>query len=97
MPTRHVVLTNEHERLVRLLVSSGRYQNASDVVREGLRLIEQREGEIAAKPDVLRTAAGAGMAEMERGDFKEFTDTRSLKRYLDRLTDEALSGDTTHP
>ena len=43
MPTRNVVLTHHQTAVVEQLVSSGRYQNASEVLRDGLRLIEQRE------------------------------------------------------
>ena len=43
MPTRNVVLSDRQQQLVESLVQSGRYQNASEVLREGLRLIEQRE------------------------------------------------------
>ncbi len=32
MPTREVVLTAYHESLIQTLVSSGRYQDASDVL-----------------------------------------------------------------
>jgi len=43
MPTRNVVLTERQESLIEGLVQSGRYQNASEVIREGLRLVENRE------------------------------------------------------
>jgi putative addiction module CopG family antidote len=43
MPTRNVVLSEHQQQLVETLVQSGRYQNASEVLREGLRLIEERE------------------------------------------------------
>jgi len=45
MPTRNVVLTEHQTRFVEALVTSGRYQNASEVLRDGLRLVEQREQE----------------------------------------------------
>lgn len=38
MPTCNVVVTDHQARLVEKLVSSGRYQNANEVLREGLRL-----------------------------------------------------------
>ena len=44
MPTRNVVLTERQEELLETLVKSGRYQNASEVLRDGLRLVEQRDG-----------------------------------------------------
>jgi len=47
MPTRNVVLTNYQASFVERLVSTGRYQNASEVLREGLRMVEQREAEDA--------------------------------------------------
>ena len=54
MPTRNVVLTNHQEVFVAELVRSGRYQNASEVLREGLRLMERREQEDVAKLAHLR-------------------------------------------
>jgi antitoxin ParD1/3/4 len=33
MPTRNVVLTKHQEKLIEILVDSGRYQNASEVLR----------------------------------------------------------------
>ena len=49
MPTRNVVLTEHQEKLIDGLVRSGRYQNASEVLREGLRLVESREARDAAR------------------------------------------------
>ena len=42
--TKNVSLTPELERLIESLVASGRYQSASEVIRAGLRLLEQSEG-----------------------------------------------------
>ena len=41
MPTRNVVLTDHQAALVEQLVTSGRYQNASEVLREALRVAVQ--------------------------------------------------------
>lgn len=46
--TRNVRLTGHQSQLVDALVDAGRYQNASEVMREGLRLLEEREAEEAA-------------------------------------------------
>jgi antitoxin ParD1/3/4 len=66
MATRNVVLTERHEKIIEGLVASGRYQNASEVLREGLRLLEQREAENEAKLAALRAAAQVGFAELGR-------------------------------
>ncbi len=90
MPTRNVVLTNEQANMVQSLVKSGRYQNASEVIREGLRLIERREAEHAAKVQALRDAANLGIAALDRGAFKEFSEAKSFDTYLNGIADEVL-------
>jgi antitoxin ParD1/3/4 len=91
MPTRNVVLTERHEALIENLVKSGRYQNASEVLRDGLRLVEQREAEDEGKLTALRAAAGVGVAALDRGEFKEFKDTEDLQVYLNDLSDRVIS------
>ena len=91
MPTRNVVLTKHQEKVIKTLVGSGRYQNASEVLREGLRLVEQREAEDAAKLEVLREAAGAGFDALDRGEFKEFDTVDDLQAYLNDLSEKVIS------
>lgn len=71
MPTRNVVLTEHHHDMIDRLVRSGRYQNASEVLREGLRLVEQRDQIEAAKLQALRQAAAAGFADIDAGRFTD--------------------------
>jgi len=92
MPTRNVVLTDHQEKLIDTLVGSGRYQNASEVLREGLRLIEQREAEDAAKLKALRKAATAGFDALDRGEFKEFDSIDDLRAYLNAISEKIVSG-----
>jgi antitoxin ParD1/3/4 len=91
MPTRNVVLTKRQQRLVESLVESGRYQNASEVLRDGLRLVEQREAEDASKLKALREAARAGVTALERGQFKEFEGIEELRAYLNDLSEKVIS------
>ena len=91
MPTRNVVLTERQEQLVERLVKSGRYQNASEVLRDGLRLVEQREAEDAGKLEALRAAAGVGVSALDRGDFKEFRGIEDLQAYSNNLSDKVIS------
>ena len=60
MPTRNVNLTDELDRFVADKVDSGRYSNASEVVRASLRALEREEREAEAKLAVLHAALDEG-------------------------------------
>lgn len=72
--TRNVALTPHLDRLVQRNVNSGRYQSASEVVREGLRLLEQREREQRATVDRLKADIEEGWQESERGEVVPVAD-----------------------
>jgi antitoxin ParD1/3/4 len=91
MPTRNVVLTDHQATLVEELVTSGRYQNASEVLREGLRLVEQREAEDAYRLEALRAAVQTGIADIEAGRFKTFDSKEALRLHLQSVTAKAIA------
>lgn len=91
MPTRNIVLTDHQASLVEQLVTSGRYQNASEVLREGLRLVEQRETENAYRLEALRSAVQVGIADIENGRFKTFDSRESLRSHLQSVTAKAIT------
>ena len=62
MPTRNVNLTDELDRFVAVKVSSGRYENASEVVRASLRALEREELEYDARLAALHKALDEGDA-----------------------------------
>ena len=82
MPTRNIVLTEHQATSVEELVTSGRYQNASEVLREGLRLVEQREAENAYRLEALRSAVQVGISDIESGHSKTFDSKESLRFHL---------------
>ena len=90
MPTRNVVLTNHQAQFIEQLVASGRYQNASEVLREGLRLIERRALEDEARLIALREATRIGIADIEAGKFQAFDSADALGRYLAALSSETI-------
>lgn len=57
----NVSLTPQLEALIREKVESGKYHSASEVVREGLRLLEERDLIRAAKLEALRKEIQAGL------------------------------------
>ena len=62
MPTRNVNLTDELDRFVLAKVESGRYENASEVVRAALRTLEREEQRYEVKLAALRAAIDQGDA-----------------------------------
>jgi antitoxin ParD1/3/4 len=62
VPTRNVNLTDELDRFVLKKIKSGRYENASEVVRAGLRTLEREEQQYEAKLSALRKAIDDGDA-----------------------------------
>jgi antitoxin ParD1/3/4 len=91
MPTRNVVLTDHQAHLIDSLVSSGRFQNASEVLRAGLRLIEREETEAQARLEALREAARAGLSDVSAGRLRSFTLAQELGDHLDQLAGSALA------
>src|SRR5438309_6552735 len=81
MPTRNVNLTDELDRFVLTKVESGRYENASEVVRAALRSLDREERTYEAKLAALRTAIDEGDASgIDEGDpFKRVREKLGLK------------------
>ena len=88
MPTRNVNLTEHFDRFIETGVTSGRFGNASEVVREGLRLLEQREQEDKAKLEWLRAAAREGFDSIDRGEGIEFETMDDLEAYVHQAGQE---------
>ena len=84
MPTRNVVLSEHQHELVETLVQSGRYQNASEVLREGLRLIEKRERTEEGKLQILEQAARQGWADVAVGRYADIADDQ-LEDFVGQL------------
>jgi antitoxin ParD1/3/4 len=85
MPTRNINLTDHLDRFIEAEVGSGRFGNASEVVREGLRLMERRKLEEKAKLKWLRGAVRQGLDEIDRGEGSEFASLGELDDVIDRL------------
>src|ERR1017187_2992816 len=83
MPTRNVNLTESFDRFIEAGITSGRFSNASEVVREGLRLLEQREREDHAKIEWLRAAAKKGLDDIERGDYVTLRSDKESDDFID--------------
>lgn len=76
MGTRNVVLTDTQSALVDQLVASGRYQNASEALRAGLRLLEREEAELGD----LRARLTSGLEEARQGELADGTGEAAIRR-----------------
>lgn len=92
MPTRNVVLSEYLADLITNLVESGRYQNASEVIREGLRLLERREEEDQLRLKAMREAVNVGVADIEAGRYSTFETRESLRQGLSDLSSDVFDG-----
>ena len=78
MPTRNVNLTEELDSFVLEKVASGRYENASEVVRDALRTLERAEREYETKLEALRVA-------IDEGDTSGVTESGVFQRVREKL------------
>jgi antitoxin ParD1/3/4 len=91
MATRNISLTPEQDAFVKSVVKSGEYQNASEAVRDALRMLQLRRREDVLKLKALRVQIKAGVDALERGDFVEVDDS-DLDDYLEGLTRASSGG-----
>jgi len=72
-----ISLGNYFDSFIQSKISAGRYKNASEVVRAGLRLLEDEENKIIALREAIQEGIGSGIA-------SEF----DAKTHLDKLKAE---------
>jgi antitoxin ParD1/3/4 len=91
MPTRNVVITAHQSELIDQWVAAGDYQNASEVLREGLRLVEQNKIDFQARLQALRDAVNVGIADIEAGRYETFHSPEALAAHYEALATEVLN------
>lgn len=91
MPTRNINLTEHFNDFVEHQISSGRYSNASEIVREALRLLEEHEQEREAKLKALRQAAKQGFDEIDQGKGIVLKGKKAIRRFITEIEAEVRS------
>jgi len=84
MPTRNVNLTAEQDAFLNKAIRAGKYQNASEAIRDAVRGWQQRLEADDLKLEVLRASVQAGLNALERGEFSD-VDESELDAALDAL------------
>ncbi|HDR68056.1 MAG TPA: type II toxin-antitoxin system ParD family antitoxin [Bacteroidaceae bacterium] len=70
-----ISLGSYFDRFIQSRISQGRYKNASEVVRAGLRLLEEEENKMVALRDALQEGIDSGIA----NDFHPGSHLKDLK------------------
>lgn len=89
MPTRNVNLTDHYDEFVERLVGSGRYKNASEVMRAGLRLLEREALEDQEKLAALRRLAAEGFDALDRGGGTTLKGEREVAAFVKGIGERA--------
>jgi len=84
MPTRNVDLTGEQDAFVEEMVRAGKYQDASEAIRDAVRGLQHRLQADDLQLELLRTQLKAGLDALDRGAFTEVDDA-DLDAALDEL------------
>lgn len=80
----NVSLTPELEQFIERKVKSGRYNTASEVVRESLRLLEREDELRLLKYEELKREVLKGVEQIERGEYIELT-SEQLPEYAKEI------------
>jgi len=74
----NVSLTPQLEKLIKQKVASGKYNSASEVVRDALRLLEEQDELHKIKLEALKRDIMIGVADLEAGRFKTYASGEEL-------------------
>ncbi|MBL8568300.1 MAG: type II toxin-antitoxin system ParD family antitoxin [Phreatobacter sp.] len=91
MATRNISLTAEQDAFIDEVVGTGDYQNASEAVRDALRLLRSRREEDALRLEGLRRQLQMGIDAIERGDVIALDDD-DIGAFLSRLSSSERAG-----
>jgi antitoxin ParD1/3/4 len=86
-------VTERQDKMIETLVRSGRYQDADEVVRTGLRLVEAQEAERAVRLKAQREAVQVGLDDLAEGRSLDFDGTEYLQAHLATLAEEVVEAE----
>jgi antitoxin ParD1/3/4 len=88
MPTS-IALTPHFESLTQELIASGRYNNVSEVVRDGLRLLESRVQEESAKLVAMKRAVKVGLDDIKDGNYVTLNNSQQIENFVRKAGERA--------
>lgn len=88
MPTQNVSLSEHFYDFIQRCVDSGRYQNASEVVRAALRVLEQQEKEEAARIQHIKEMIREAEESYARGEYTELRSDEDFDRFFAEIRED---------
>ena len=85
MPTRNINLTVRNDQFITEQIDSGRFANASEVLRAGLWLLEQQSEEDERKLTVLRKLAAEGFQSLDQGEGLSLSTESGLRSAIAKI------------
>lgn len=85
MPTRNINLTEHYHQFVEEQVDAGKFQNASEVLRAGLRLLEQQTQIEAEQLTLLRKLAADGFRSLDQGHGLSMSGEGPLRKAISTI------------
>ncbi len=83
MATMNISITPQLAQLINDKVTSGRYHSASEVIREGLRLLKEQDEIRRLRLEELRKEIQKGVDQLERGEAKTFSSGEELAAHIE--------------
>ena len=88
-------LTPDLERIIEEKVASGVYASPDEVIRESLRLLQERDDFYRFRQEMLRRDMEAGLHQIETGQTRLFSAEDLKRRVRERLATVQLEEQTT--
>lgn len=89
MPKRSINLTDHHDHFIESLIGAGEFKNASEVMRAGLRLLEQKSQEDEEKRMLLRRLANEAFGALDRGEGVRLEGEQELEEFIQGIGQRA--------
>jgi antitoxin ParD1/3/4 len=95
MPTRNIILTEHYNQFVAEQVHAGKQKNVSEVLRAGLRLLEEQTQTEEQKLILLRKLAGDGFRSLDQGPGLAVSSASEVRTAIATIGRQAAKGNQT--
>jgi len=95
MEVLSVPIAPEYAAFIDEQMTAGHYQSASEIVQEGLRLLQQQNETEPVRLEAIRQEVKAGFAQLDRGDYIEFNSSEeAIAHFHAKARELAAQGKT---